>query len=41
LVDTDADLILDDSARKLIVKNREHPAEVGYDDIQKWTEPLN
>jgi len=35
LVDKDADLILDDSARKLIVKNEEHPLDVSYDAIQK------
>lgn len=35
LIEQDADLILDDQARKLIVKNREHPLEVGYDDVQK------
>src|SRR5437588_2788402 len=35
LVDKDATLVLDDSSRKLIVKNPEHPLEVGYDDIQK------
>jgi hypothetical protein len=35
LVDKDADFILDDGARKLIVKNHEHPLEVSYDDIQK------
>jgi hypothetical protein len=35
LVDKDADLVLDDSARKLTVKNQEHPLEVSYDDIQR------
>ncbi len=35
LVDKDAQLILDDSAHKLIVKNDEHPLNVSYDDIQK------
>lgn len=35
LIDKDADLILDDVARKLIVKNQEQPLEVSYDDIQK------
>ena len=35
LVDKDADLTLDDGARKLIVKNQEHPLEVSYDDIQR------
>src|SRR5262249_51876622 len=35
LVDKDADFILDNTARKLTVKNEQHPLEVGYDDIQK------
>jgi hypothetical protein len=35
LVEQDADLILDDQARKLVVKNRDHPLEVGYEDVQK------
>jgi hypothetical protein len=35
LVDKDADLIFDDSARKLTVKNQERPLSVAYDDIQK------
>jgi hypothetical protein len=35
LIDKDADLILDDVARKLIVKSQEQPLEVRYDDIQK------
>jgi hypothetical protein len=35
LVDKDAEFLLDDSARKLTVKNQEHPLEVSYDDIQK------
>ena len=35
LVEQDAELILDDEARKVIVKNREHPVEVSYDDVQK------
>jgi len=35
LVDKDADLVLDDSARKLTVKNPEHPLQVGYGDIQR------
>jgi hypothetical protein len=35
LVDKDATLVLDDSSQKLIVRNQEHPLEIGYDDIQK------
>lgn len=35
LVDKDADFILDDTARKLTVKNEQHPLEVNYDDIQR------
>jgi hypothetical protein len=35
LVDKDADFVLDDSGRKLTVKNQEHPLEVSYDDIQR------
>lgn len=35
LVDKDADLTLDDSARKLIVKNQEHALDVSYGDIRR------
>ena len=35
LVSRDAELVLDDGTRRLLVKNREHPLDVGYDDIQK------
>ena len=35
LVDKDADLTLDDGARKLLVKNDERPLELSYGDIQK------
>ncbi|MDR1727451.1 MAG: DUF2846 domain-containing protein [Acidobacteriota bacterium] len=35
LVDKDADLVFDDDARKLIVKNDQKPLEVGYGDIQR------
>jgi len=35
LMDKDATLVFDDSARKLIVKNKERPLDIGYDDVQK------
>ncbi len=35
LVDKDATLVLDDSVRKLTVRNQEHPLDVGYGDVQK------
>ena len=35
LVEQDAELVLDDQARKLLVKNQERPLEVSYDDVQK------
>src|SRR4051812_48922945 len=35
LVDKDADFFLDDTARKLTVRNAEHGLDVKYDDIQK------
>ena len=35
LVDKNVDLILDDSAKKLIVRGGEHPIEVGYNDVTK------
>ena len=31
----DAELLLDDQARKLVVKNQDHPLELAYDDVQK------
>ena len=35
LVDKDADLIIDDGARKLIVKNDQKPLDVDFGDVQK------
>ena len=35
LVDKNVDLILDDSAKKLIVRGSDHPLEVSYDDVTK------
>ncbi|OFW20331.1 MAG: hypothetical protein A3H97_20545 [Acidobacteria bacterium RIFCSPLOWO2_02_FULL_65_29] len=35
LVDKDAELIVDDTARHVIVKNDEHPLNISYDDIQR------
>jgi hypothetical protein len=35
LVDKSAELVLDDGARQLVVKNAERPLTVGYDAIQK------
>jgi hypothetical protein len=35
LVNKSADLVLDDGARRLIVKNKAHPLDVGYDDVQR------
>jgi hypothetical protein len=35
LIDKDADLVLDDEARRLTVRNDEHPLDVSYDDIEK------
>lgn len=35
LVNKNADLVLDDGARRLIVKNKAHPLDVGYDDVQR------
>ena len=35
LVDKDAELILNDSARKLTVKNDQHPLELSYDQVQR------
>ena len=35
LVEDDAELVLDDQARKLTVKNGKRPLEVSYDDIQR------
>ena len=34
LVDKDAVLVMDDNARRLIVKNHERPLDVAYDDVQ-------
>jgi hypothetical protein len=34
-IEKDSELILDDGAQKLMVKNDEHPLEVSYNDIQK------
>src|SRR5262245_45025983 len=35
LNDKNADLILDDGARQLLVKNRDKPLQVGYDAIRR------
>lgn len=35
LVDKDVDLILDDGARRLIVRSKERPLDVSYDDVEK------
>ena len=35
LVDKNVDLIMDDSAKKLIVRGTDHPIEVSYDDVTK------
>lgn len=35
LVDKDAFLVLDDTIRKLTVRNEQHPLDVGYDDVQR------
>ncbi len=41
LVDEDADLVLDDSARRLVVRNGHHPLNIGYDDVRKVVIELN
>jgi hypothetical protein len=35
LAEHDAEMILDDEARTLVVKSKEHPLDVKYDDVQK------
>ena len=35
LVNKNAELVLDDGARRLIVKDKTHPLDLGYDDVQR------
>jgi len=35
MVDKDAELVFDDAARRLIVRNGDRPLNIGYDDVQK------